>query len=168
MDGGTSGRHCKRPCPAGRCSRQAAGRADRRRRAERHPDPARSEGAALEHRGSSALPVHGRTAGCRRSCHGPPAGLLRVPHGSVPGGRLLSERQKNLSARAEPPPELPVHRLCRTGKPAAGGRPHPAGGAALQRSAHQPLSPEPIFSGRVRPARFAGIHRAAGLAAYRR
>ena len=33
--------------------------------------------------------------------------------------------KKDLSARAEPPPKLPLHRLRRAGKPAAAGRPHP-------------------------------------------
>lgn len=80
---------------------------------------------------------------------------------------LLPQRKKDLPAGAEPTPELPLHRLRRTGKPAAGGCPRFAGGAALHRRAHQPLPSKSIFSGRVRPAGSAGVHRTAGLAAHR-
>ena len=102
-----------------------------------------------------------------RTAHRPQTGDVWLPHRRVPGGWFLPQRQKDLSAGSEPTPELPLHRLCRTGKPAAGGCPHFAGGAALHRRAHQPLPPKPVFSGRVRPAGSAGVHRAAGLAAHR-
>ena len=109
----------------------------------------------------------GRAFERSRTTHRSQTGDVWLPHRRVPGGWLLPQRKKDLPAGSEPTPELPLHRLCRTGKPAAGGCPHFAGGTALHRRAHQPLPTKPIFSGRVRPAGSVGVHRAAGLAAHR-
>ena len=155
------------PHPAGDRRRHPAGRADRtggRNRKDAAFCPGRT---AVGYRAPGFASCRGRAFERSRTAHRPQTGDVWLPHGGVPGGRLLPQRQKDLSAGSEPTPELPLHRLRRTGKPAAGGCPHFAGGAALHRRAHQPLPPKSIFSGRVRPAGSAGVHRAAGLAAHR-
>ena len=152
--------------PAGDRRRHPAGRADRtggRNRESAAFCPGRT---TVGYRAPGFASCRGRAFECSRTAHRPQTGDFWLPHGKIPGGWLLPQRQKDLSAGSEPTPELPLHRLCRPGKSAAGGCPHFAGGAALHRRAHQPLPPKPVFSGRMRPAGSAGVHRTAGLAAH--
>ena len=168
MDGRAHTRSRGGPHPAGDRRRHPAGRADRTGGRSREDAVFRPGRTAVGYRAPGAASCRGRTFERSRTNHRPQTGDVWLPHRRVPGGWLLPQRNKDLPAGSEPTPELPLHRLRRTGKPAAGGCPHFAGRAALHRRAHQPLPPKSIFSGRVRPAGSAGVHRAAGLAAHRR
>ena len=167
MDGRAHTRSRGGPHPAGDRRRHPAGPADRTGGRNREDAAFRPGRTAVGYRAPGAASCRGRAFERSRAPHRPQTGDVWLPHRRVPGGWLLPQRKKDLPAGSEPTPELPLHRLRRTGKPAAGGCPHFAGGAALHRRAHQPLPPKSIFSGRVRPAGSAGVHRTAGLAAHR-
>ena len=77
-------------------------------------------------------------------------GAVRLPHRAVRGRRAVPERPAGGTARPEPPPELCLSGLRYAGQHPAAGRSDPEKRSGLQRSAYQPLPPEPCVSGRLR------------------
>ena len=62
---------------------------------------------AVGYRTSGFASCHCRAFERSRTAHRPQTGDVWLPHRRVPGGWLLPQRQKDLSAGAEPTPELP-------------------------------------------------------------
>ena len=75
---------------------------------------------------------------------------VRLPHGPVRGRRPVPERPAGGASGHQPAPELRLSGLCHAGQHSTAGCPIVEKAAGLQRRAHQPLPPEPGFSGRLR------------------
>ena len=145
--------------------RAGAGEEGIHRRGRDHHQLSRRQ--ELGHGASHSLHLPGVPAE-NRPGDGYPGGQGGLPYRRIQGGRLLPEREENFPAGIEPAPVLAVCGLRCSGAAPAGGRADSEAGACLRGGAHFPLSPEPVFYRRMRPAGTAGVHGNSRLAAHRR